>query len=105
MHDGTGNDLAERSANADRRADGPEGEIESAGASRQIGDHEYGHNAEDARRDVLIFGEGRFRVSGVDRSPGAGEIRLQDFGAFKADRLPPIVNRHQRRVMAKRGKR
>jgi hypothetical protein len=30
MHKGNGDDLAERSAKADRRADGAEGEIEAA---------------------------------------------------------------------------
>ena len=40
MHDGTGNDLAERSANPDRRADRPKGEIKTARALREIGDHE-----------------------------------------------------------------
>jgi hypothetical protein len=45
MHDGTGDDLTERSANADRRADGPEGEIKAARTLREIGNHEDRDNA------------------------------------------------------------
>lgn len=45
---------------------------------------------------------GSLVVTGVDRSPGAGVITVRE----GARREPVIVNRHQRRVMAKkRGKR
>jgi len=38
MHDGTGDDLAERRANADRRADSAEGEIKATSALREVRD-------------------------------------------------------------------
>jgi hypothetical protein len=41
MHDGTSDDLAERSAKANRRGDGPEGEIKAARALRKVGYHEH----------------------------------------------------------------
>ena len=53
MHDGTGNDLAERSANADRRADGPEGEIKAARALGEVGDHQDRDNAEYSRPHAI----------------------------------------------------
>ena len=53
MHDGTGNDLAKRSANADRGANGPEGEIEAARAPREGGDHQHRNNAEYSRPHTI----------------------------------------------------
>ena len=53
MHDGTGDDLTERSANADRRADDDEGEIETARTPREVGDHEDRDNAEYSRRHTI----------------------------------------------------
>ena len=53
MHDGTGDDLAEQSANADRRADGPQGEIKAARALRQVGDHEDRDNAKYSRPHTI----------------------------------------------------
>ena len=53
MHDGAGDDLAERSANADRRADGPEGEIKAATTLREVGDHENRDHAEYSRPDTI----------------------------------------------------
>jgi hypothetical protein len=52
MHNGTGDDLAERSANAHRRADGPEREIKAARALREVGDHEHRDNAEYCRHTI-----------------------------------------------------
>jgi len=40
MHNGTGDRLAERSAHADGRTDGPEREIKAARAFRKVGDHQ-----------------------------------------------------------------
>ena len=53
MHDVTGNDLAERSSNTDRRADGPEGEIKAARALGEVGGHQDRDNAEYPRPDTL----------------------------------------------------
>ena len=53
MHDGTGDDLAERSANADRRADGSEREIKAATTLREVGDHENRDHAEYFRRHTI----------------------------------------------------
>ncbi len=53
MHDGTSNDLAERSADADRGADGPEGEIKAARAPREVGNHQDRDNAKDSRPHAI----------------------------------------------------
>jgi len=49
MHDGTGDDLTERSANADRRTDGSQREIKAARALREVGDHQDRDNAKYTR--------------------------------------------------------
>ena len=53
MHDGTGDDLAERCANADRRADGAQGEIEAARTAREVRNHEDGDNPKYSRRHTI----------------------------------------------------
>ena len=53
MDDGTGDDLAKRRADANRRADGSEREIETSRTLREISNHEDGDNAEYARRNPV----------------------------------------------------
>src|ERR1022692_1600744 len=50
---GTGDYLAERCANADRRANGAKGEIKAARALREVGDHEDRDNAEYSRPHAI----------------------------------------------------
>jgi hypothetical protein len=73
MHDGAGDDLTERSANADRRTDGPEGEIKAARALREVGDHEDRDNAEYSRRHTIknLDRDQRYRVVGECVENGA----------------------------------
>jgi hypothetical protein len=53
MHDGTGDDLTERSANADRRTDGSQREIKAARALREVGDHKDRNNSEYSRPHTI----------------------------------------------------
>ena len=50
VHDGSGDDVAERSTNAHRGADCSQGEIKAARTLRQAGNHEDRDNAGDRRR-------------------------------------------------------
>jgi hypothetical protein len=54
MSNRTGNDLAERCANADRRADGPEGEIKSGRALGEVGDHQDRDHAEYSSSHTIL---------------------------------------------------
>jgi hypothetical protein len=47
VNDTTCDDLAQSRADTHHSGDGSQREIESASTSRQIGDHEHGHHAEN----------------------------------------------------------
>src|SRR5665213_4540828 len=53
MRDRTGNGLAQRSTDANGRADGPKGEIKATRAPREIGDDENRDYAENASADSI----------------------------------------------------
>jgi hypothetical protein len=73
MHDGTGNDLAERGTSADRRADGPEGEIKATRAPREVGNHQDRDHAKDSRPHAIqdLDCDQRARVGGEGVENGA----------------------------------
>ena len=45
-------------------ADGAQGEIETSGAARQIGNHQHGYDAEDSRADAVqdLYGHEQDRI-------------------------------------------
>ena len=53
MDDGTGDGLAERSSNADRRAGGSAGETEAPRAHCEVSEHKHRNNTEDHRRHAI----------------------------------------------------
>ena len=102
MYDGTGNDLAERSANANRRTDGPEGEIKAARTLREVGDHEDRDHTEYSRRHTVqdLDRDQRDRVvgEGVKHGPnGQGSEREeQQWLSTPRPRFPPRPGSEQR---------
>jgi hypothetical protein len=97
MHDGNGNDLAEGSANADRRADGPESKIKAARTLRQVSDHENRDNAEYSRRHTIQDLDCH-QCDGVGRESVENGANRQDSEGDEQQRLPhrrrPCFPRH-----------
>ncbi len=53
IDDGSGDDLAQGGANANRCADGPEREIEASCALREVRYYEYRHDSEYSRTHAI----------------------------------------------------